>query len=64
VATQGTVTLMRSAIRGLLGACRGELKREIRAALARDDAYQAARKPPVRLARRPRAPDAGKRANP
>jgi hypothetical protein len=45
-ATQDTVTLVRSAIRGLLGACPGELEREMRAVLARADDYRAARKPP------------------
>jgi hypothetical protein len=46
VATQDTVTLVRSAIRGLLGACSGELEREVRAVLSRDGDYQAAGKPP------------------
>jgi hypothetical protein len=45
VATQDTVTLVRSAIRGLLGACDGELAADVRAVLARDDDYQAAGKP-------------------
>jgi hypothetical protein len=45
VATQDTVTLMRSAIRGLLGACDGELAADVRAVLARDDDYQAVGKP-------------------
>jgi hypothetical protein len=46
VATQDTVTLVRSAIRGLLGACDSALEGEVRAMLARDDDYQAAGKPP------------------
>lgn len=45
VATQDTVTLVRSAIRGLVGACSGELERTVRAALARADDYTAAGKP-------------------
>jgi hypothetical protein len=45
VATQDTVTLLRGAIRGLLRACPAELAGLVRAALARDDDYQAAGKP-------------------
>lgn len=45
VATQDTVTLARSAIRGLLGACSSALEGEVRAALSRDDDYAAAGKP-------------------
>ncbi len=45
VATMDTVTLIRSAIRGLLGACDAELERELRGVLARDDDYRAAGKP-------------------
>jgi transposase len=45
VATQDTVTLLRGAIRGLLRACPAELAASVRAALARDDDYQAAGKP-------------------
>jgi hypothetical protein len=45
VATQDTVTLLRGAIRGLLRACPAELASLVRAALARDDDYQAAGKP-------------------
>jgi len=45
VATQDTVTLLRGAIRGLLRACSAELAAVVRAALARDDDYQAAGKP-------------------
>lgn len=45
VATMDTVTLVRSAIRGLLRACPGGLAVEVRAVLARDDDYVAAGKP-------------------
>lgn len=45
VATQDTVTLIRSAIRGLLRACPPELAAAVRAVLARDDDYAAAGKP-------------------
>jgi transposase len=45
VATQDTVTLLRGAIRGLLGACSPELAAAVRAALVREDNYQAAGKP-------------------
>jgi hypothetical protein len=45
VATMDTVTLVRSAIRGLLGACDGELAAQLRGALARDDDYVTAGKP-------------------
>jgi hypothetical protein len=45
VATQDTVTLLRGAIRGLLRVCPAELASLVRAALARDDDYQAAGKP-------------------
>jgi transposase len=45
VATQDTVTLLRGAIRGVLRACSSELASLVRAALARDDDYQAAGKP-------------------
>lgn len=45
VATMDTVTLIRSAIRGLLKACDGVLESELRAALTRDDDYRAAGKP-------------------
>jgi hypothetical protein len=45
VATMDTVTLVRSAIRGLLRAADGELAAELRGALARDDDYAAAGKP-------------------
>ena len=45
VATQDTVTLLRGALRGLLRACPPELAALVRAALARDDDYQAAGKP-------------------
>ena len=40
-----TVTLVRSAIRGLLKACDGELAGELRGLLGRDDDYAAAGKP-------------------
>jgi Transposase DDE domain/Transposase domain (DUF772) len=45
VATQDTVTLLRGAVRGLLRACPAELAAAVRAALVRDDDYQAAGKP-------------------
>jgi Transposase domain (DUF772) len=46
VATMDTVTLVRSAIRGVLAACAdARLEAELRAALARDDDYRAAGKP-------------------
>jgi hypothetical protein len=45
VATMDTVTLVRSAIRGLLRACGGELAAGLRAALRRDDDYASAGKP-------------------
>jgi hypothetical protein len=45
VATMDTVTLIRSAIRGLLAACDGELAAGLRAVLARDDDYAGAGKP-------------------
>ena len=45
VATMDTVTLVRSAIRGLLKACDGELAAQLRGVLARDDDYAAAGKP-------------------
>ena len=45
VATMDTVTLVRSAIRGLLRVCGGDLAAEVRAVLSRDDDYVAAGKP-------------------
>ena len=45
VATMDTVTLVRSAIRGLLAACENDLEDELRALLGRDDDYRAAGKP-------------------
>jgi hypothetical protein len=45
VATMDTVTLVRSAIRGLLGACDGELESQLRGLLERDDDYRSAGKP-------------------
>jgi hypothetical protein len=45
VATMDTVTLVRSAIRGLLKAAGGELAGELRGVLRRDDDYLAAGKP-------------------
>jgi hypothetical protein len=45
VATMDTVTLVRSAIRGLLKAADAELERQLRAVLARDDDYTVAGKP-------------------
>src|SRR5258708_7382741 len=45
VATMDTVTLVRSAIRGLLRACDGELAAQLRGVLARDDDYVTAGQP-------------------
>ncbi len=45
VATMDTVTLVRSAIRGLLAACDAELESELRGLLCRDDEYRTAGKP-------------------
>jgi hypothetical protein len=45
VATMDTVTLIRSAIRGLLAACDGVLEDELRGLLSRDDDYASAGKP-------------------
>jgi hypothetical protein len=45
VATMDTVTLVRSAIRGLLRVADAQLEAELRALLARDDDYSAAGKP-------------------
>src|SRR5258705_494168 len=45
VATMDTVTLVRSAIRGLLKAADADLQTELRGLLARDDDYTAAGKP-------------------
>src|SRR5215210_7951457 len=45
VATMDTVTLVRSAIRGLLGACDADCEAELRGRLGRDDDYRAAGKP-------------------
>jgi len=45
VATMDTVTLVRSAIRGLLGACDKDLEDELRGLLGRDDDYRTAGKP-------------------
>jgi hypothetical protein len=45
VATMDTVTLVRSAIRGLLKACDSDLATELRRLLRRDDDYAAAGKP-------------------
>jgi hypothetical protein len=45
VATMDTVTLIRSAIRGLLAACDRDLEDELRGLLARDDEYRTAGKP-------------------
>jgi Transposase DDE domain/Transposase domain (DUF772) len=45
VATMDTVTLVRSAIRGLLLVCEPELEAELRGALRRDDEYRRAGKP-------------------
>ena len=45
VATMDTVTLIRSAIRGVLAACAGPVELELRSVLARDDDYRGAGKP-------------------
>jgi len=45
VATMDTVTLVRSAIRGLLGVCDPVLAQKLRGVLARDDDYRSAGKP-------------------
>jgi hypothetical protein len=45
VATMDTVTLIGSAIRGVLAACAGPLEQELRLVLARGDDYRAAGKP-------------------
>jgi len=45
VATMDTVTLIRSAIRGLLGVCDRVLEDELRGLLTRDDDYRSAGKP-------------------
>ena len=45
VATMDTVTLVRSAIRGLLAACDAQLESQLRGVLARDDDYRSAGKP-------------------
>jgi hypothetical protein len=45
VATMDTVTLVRSAIRGLLAACPSVLEGELRGVLRRDDEYRSAGKP-------------------
>jgi Transposase domain (DUF772) len=45
VATMDTVTLVRSAIRGLLAVCEPVLEAELRGLLGRDDGYRAAGKP-------------------
>jgi hypothetical protein len=45
VATMDTVTLVRSAIRGLLGACDADCEAELRGLLGRDDDYRTAGKP-------------------
>jgi Transposase DDE domain/Transposase domain (DUF772) len=45
VATMDTVTLVRSAIRGLLSVCEPDLEAELREQLRRDDEYRSAGKP-------------------
>ena len=45
VATMDTVTLIRSAIRGLLAVCDRDLEAELRGVIARDDEYRSAGKP-------------------
>src|SRR5512140_2959758 len=45
VATMDTVTLVRSAIRGVLAVCDAELEAQVRAVLGRDDDYRTAGKP-------------------
>ena len=55
VATMDTVTLIRSAIRGLLRAADAELAAELRAVLTSDDDYAAAGKPVIDWTTRPPA---------
>ena len=62
VATMDTVTLVRSAIRGLLAACEAELEARLRAVLARDDDYRERGQAGVRLRRSAGARGAGRRA--
>ena len=64
VATMDTVTLVRSAIRGLLRACDGELAAQLRAVLARDDDYVDRGQAGLRLRRRGGPRGAGGRAGP
>ena len=45
VATMDTVTLVRSAIRGVLAVCDAQLEAQVRAVLGRDDDYRTAGKP-------------------
>ena len=45
VATMDTVTLIRSAIRGVFAVCTGPVEQELRSVLARDDDYRAAGRP-------------------
>jgi hypothetical protein len=45
VATMDPVTLIRSAVRGVLAACAGWEERELRSVLARDDDYRSSGKP-------------------
>ena len=45
VATMDTVTLIRSAVRGLLASCEAELEGELRGLLGRNDDYRSAGKP-------------------
>lgn len=49
VATQDTVTLVRSAIRGLLRVCPGPLAAQVRGVQTRDDDYVAAGKQPCEV---------------
>ena len=56
VATQDTVTLIRSAIRALLKVAEGELALQLLALLKRDDDYRArASRPAIGMTRRPRS---------
>ena len=62
VATMDTVTLIRSAIRGLLAVCDGVLEGELRGLLARDDEYRTAGKPVCDYEDRPGARAVDRRA--
>jgi hypothetical protein len=53
VTTQDTVTMLRGAIRELLGACPPELKAKVRAGLRREDDYRSPGKPACDWTTRP-----------